>query len=270
MTKAEAIDRVVNIALSEEGYCEKASANNLNDKYANAGSGNYTKYGRDMHNLQPSNMDYPAAWCDAFVDWCFYKAFGADLARKVLCGDFDDYTVNSAGYYKAAGRWTSKPKRGHQIFFQDYSGGICHTGLVYQVSNGTVFTIEGNSSNAVRKCSYMVGSGKIAGYGNPRYNLVSGEPVDPAPDEPVDQYAGTCQVTLPTMIEGSRGEAVKSLQVLLNAKGYKGADGKVLDADGEYGANTAYAVEQLQRSAGMQNIYFGTVANLTWDKLING
>lgn len=220
-----------------------------------------------MHNLQPSNMDYPAAWCDAFVDWCFYKAFGADLARKVLCGDFDDYTVNSAGYYKSAGRWTSKPKRGHQIFFQDYSGGICHTGLVYQVSGSTVYTIEGNSSNAVRKCSYMVGSGKIAGYGNPRYNLVSGESV---PDEPVEQYAGTCLVTLPTMIEGSRGEAVKSLQVLLNAKGYKGADGKDLDADGEYGANTAYAVEQLQRSAGMQNIYFGTVANLTWDKLING
>ena len=261
MTKGEAIDKVLWIALAEEGYCEKSSESNLLDKYANAGSGNYTKYGRDMHNLQ-SNMDYPAAWCDAFVDWCFYKAFGAALARKILCGDFDDYTVNSANYYKQAGKWTTKAQRGHQIFFKDYSGGICHTGLVYQVSGGTVYTIEGNASNAVRRKSYLVGASSIAGYGMPRYDLAA----DASAQE---QYAGSCLVTLPTMVKGNQGEAVKSLQILLKGKGYKGADGKDLAIDGEYGDNTAYAVEQLQRAAGMKNIFYGTVANLTWSKLIN-
>ena len=261
MTKAEAVDRVLSIALAEEGYCEKSSPSGLLDKYANAGDGNYTKYGRDMHEVQPSNMDYPAAWCDAFVDWCFYKAFGVDLAEKLLCGDFDDYTVASANHYKQAGRWTTKAGRGHQIFFKDYSGGICHTGLVYQVSGGTVYTIEGNSNNAVRKRSYNIDSGKIAGYGRPNYELL----VDAQPEE---EYAGSCLVTLPTLVNGNRGEAVKSLQILLKAKGYKGADGKDLDIDGEYGVNTAHAVETLQIEAGMKNIFFGTVANLTWSALI--
>ena len=55
----------------------------------------------------------------------------------------------------------------------------------------------------------------------------------------------------------------------LKGKGYKGADGKDLVIDGEYGDNTAHAVEQLQKAAGMKNIFYGTVANLTWSKLIN-
>ena len=35
--------KVVDIATEEIGYLEKANANNLDDKTANAGSANYTK-----------------------------------------------------------------------------------------------------------------------------------------------------------------------------------------------------------------------------------
>lgn len=171
MTKTEAINKVISIAEAEVGYREKASNAYLDNKTANAGSGNYTKYGRDMHNLQPSNMDFPAAWCDAFVDWCFYKAFGTVMAKQVLCGTFDDYTVNSANFYKKAGRWYSYGQRGDQIFFRN-SGGICHTGLVYKVGDGKVYTIEGNKSNMVCYCEYRANDSYIAGYGRPRYELV--------------------------------------------------------------------------------------------------
>ena len=64
-------DLVINIAKAEVGYLEKKSNSQLDSKTANAGSANYTKYGRDMHAIYPSVMDFPAAWCDCFVDWCF-------------------------------------------------------------------------------------------------------------------------------------------------------------------------------------------------------
>ena len=164
--------KVMKLAFDEVGYKEKASPKSLYDKEANAGSNNYTKYNYELHQLQPSNMDYPAAWCDAFVDWLFYKLFGPDLARKMLCGDFDDYTVFSADYYKKAGRWTKEPAYGHQIFFKNNSG-ICHTGIVYMVADGKVYTIEGNKNNMVKSCVYIQNDTSIAGYGMPRYELAA-------------------------------------------------------------------------------------------------
>ena len=269
MTEKQAIDKVIDIALAEEGYLEKASNKKLYDKTANPGSVNYTKYGKEMHEIQPVTMDFPAPWCDAFVDWCFYKAFGADLARKILCGDFDDYTVNSAGYYKNAGRWTGVPARGHQIFLKN-SGGICHTGLVYKVSGSIVYTIEGNASDSVAKRSYSIYASNIAGYGMPRYDLAADEAPAPTPTPNPDYTIGDCNVALPMMIKGVKCPAVKSLQILLNAKGYKGTDRKPLDVDGDYGKNTAYAVEKFQKDCGMHDINFGTVASLTWTALIRG
>lgn len=174
-------DKVIKIALEQEGYIEKATGDlrYLYDKTANPGYGNYTKYGYEMHQIQPSNMDYPAAHCDAFVDWCFKTAYGVEKAKQLLCGDFDDYTVNSANLYKKAGRWFTSPKYGDQIFFKNRSG-ICHTGLVVKVEGGYVYTIEGNTSVAGVKCyggrvcrkSYTIGDTSIAGYGRPDYNKI--------------------------------------------------------------------------------------------------
>lgn len=178
-----AIERVLSIALAEEGYLEKAGNSSLYDKTANAGAANYTKYGYEMHKLYPATMDYPAAWCDAFVDWCFVQAFGADMAAKLL-HRFDDYTVNSAGYFKNAGEWHKTPKAGDQVFFINSKGGICHTGLVYKVDGIRVYTIEGNTSGAsgvidngggVCKKYYPLNYSKIAGYGRPNYKLVESE-----------------------------------------------------------------------------------------------
>ena len=233
-TVDEAIDRVLIVAEAEVGYREKASPYNLDDKTINAGSANYTKYGRIMHQIQPSNMDYPAAWCDCFVDWCFYETFGANLARKMLCGTFDDYTVNSANMYKSAGRWHSSGKRGDQIFFRD-SSGICHTGLVQNVSGNMVYTIEGNKGNAVRRCQYYITDSTIAGYGRPRYDLALGEQEERYMFEPE------------TVRKGCKGASALLLQKLLKAEGYTGSNGAVLALDGDFGGNTETAVKEYQR-----------------------
>lgn len=250
MTEAEAIQKVIDLALAEVGYQETGN--------------NVQKYGKEMHQVQPSNMDYPAAWCDAFVDWCFYKAFGKTLAKRILCGNFDDYTVISAQLFMDAGRWTQTPKKGYQVFFKN-SGGICHTGLVYKVSASTVYTVEGNSSDAVRKRSYDRSDSRIAGYGMPRYNLAGS--ADAA--APVGRV-GTCSVSLGEFLVGAVDPEIKTIQVLLNSKGYRGKDGRVLDVDGELGTNTAYAITNLQKQAGMININYGTVSTKTWGIILHG
>lgn len=172
--------RVIEIAETEIGYREKKSASDLDSKTANAGSGNYTKYGREMHRLHPSTMDYPAPWCDAFVDWCHYHAANKDekTAEYGLCGEFNDYTVESARQYKDAGRWGSTPHAGDQIFFKN-SGGICHTGIVVKASETRIVTIEGNKSNMVKRCEYIRSDSRIAGYGYPRWSGSSSAPSKP-------------------------------------------------------------------------------------------
>lgn len=175
------IGKVIQVAKAEVGYLEKRNGDlaYLYDKKANAGSANYTKYGYEMHKLYPSVMDYPAAWCDCFVDWCFMQAYGVANARKLLGGEFDDYTVSSANLYKKAGAWYSVPEVGDQIFFRNDSR-ICHTGIVVDVvkSSNTVVTVEGNTSNGAEVIAngggvcqkmYALNNSRIVGYGRPAY-----------------------------------------------------------------------------------------------------
>lgn len=84
--------KVIAIAKAEVGYLEKKTGEDLYNKTANAGSENYTKYNYEMNQIYPAVMDYPAAWCGAFCCWCLNKAYGTDEAKKLLCGNFNDYT----------------------------------------------------------------------------------------------------------------------------------------------------------------------------------
>lgn len=177
-------NKVIQIAKAEVGYLEKKTgdAKHLYDKTANAGDKNYTKYGKEMHELYPAVMDYPVAWCDCFVDWCFMQAYGVANAKSLLGGNFDDYTVASAQIYKNKNAWRSAgtiPEPGWQIFFKN-STRICHTGLGidYDAVTKTITTIEGNTSSAagvvanggcVARKVYPVDHSRIAGYGVPAY-----------------------------------------------------------------------------------------------------
>ena len=78
---------VVNIALAEIGYREKASNAYLDDKTANAGAANWTKYARDLAAAGYYNGNKNGyAWCDVFVDWCFFKAYGAVEGQRIRSG----------------------------------------------------------------------------------------------------------------------------------------------------------------------------------------
>lgn len=226
------VDVAISIAESYVGYHE--------------GSGNRTIFGDTMHDIQPSNMDKGAAWCDAFVDFvilktCEHFGKGAETARMVLCGDFDDYTYNSVNLYKKAGRWSNTPHRGDQIFF----GGSGHTGIVTSVESGAVHTIEGNKGDEVRRCSYSTSTPSIIGYGRPRYDLITGK---------------LTAADMPLIKKGSKGSAVLQLQQMLNAKGYK------LTEDGDFGDKTEAAVKAFQKANNLE--VDGEVGHMTWGALM--
>ena len=178
-------DDVIKIALAEVGYLEKESNKSLDSDTANAGDGNYTKYARDLDNISGfyNGRKNGYAWCDVFVDWCFVQAFGVEKAKELLCqpskssGAGCYYSMN---YYKNKGQLHFSPKIGDQIFFKNSSGSITHTGLVYDIDNNYVYTVEGNTSGAsgvvangggVCKKKYSLIYDYIAGYGRPTYDV---------------------------------------------------------------------------------------------------
>lgn len=184
------IEKVITTALNEEGYLEKKNKNNLDSKTINAGSNNYTKYWADM---APSYQGQP--WCACFVNWCFKHAYGETEAKNLLCtkGAWSYYTPTSAQYFKNMHQWFTIPQRGDVIFFKN-SQRICHTGIVLEVKNGRVYTIEGNTSGGstleanggcVAKKNYPLGYNRIAGYGRPKY---SNTPATTAPQPVSGQY----------------------------------------------------------------------------------
>lgn len=175
------VDKVLVIAEAEVGYLEKKSNSQLDDKTANAGSNNYTKYWRDIA------IGYQGqAWCNCFINWVFTKAFTEATAKKLLCSEngWSFYTPTSASYFKTRSQWhTSGAKVGDIIYFKN-STRIHHVGLVYKVDDTKVYTIEGNTSGGssviangggVCKKSYLKTNAAIAGYGRPNYDVEQAE-----------------------------------------------------------------------------------------------
>lgn len=172
--------KVIEIALAEVGYLEKKSNSNLDSKTANVGSGNFTKYARDLDNIPNfyNGKKNGYAWCDIFVDWCFVQAFGVDKAKELLCQPNKSLGAGcfySMQYYKNNKQFGGSPKIGAQIFFSKGA----HTGIVYDYDKTYVYTVEGNTSSAsgvvanggaVEKKKYKLNSSYIDGYGYPNYD----------------------------------------------------------------------------------------------------
>ena len=189
MTTQKAKKKLFAVAEAEEGYLEKATNAQLDDKTANAGRNNYTKYARDhakWGTYQASKQGLP--WCDMFVDWCFITAFGFELGMKMTCqpkGGYGAGCTASYNYYKAAGQTipVADVQKGDQIFFGK-PGDMSHTGLVYKVDSAKIYTIEGNTSSGsntviangggVFKKWYFRNSAAIGGIGRPKWNLITG------------------------------------------------------------------------------------------------
>lgn len=266
---------IIAIALAEVGYREKASNAFLDDKTANAGSANWTKYARDLAKAgyyQAGKNGY--AWCDVFVDWCFFKAYGSVDGQKIQCqtGPYGAGCIYSAQYYQQKGRYDKTPKVGDQVFFQS-GGTIGHTGVVVDVTATTITTVEGNSGDQVKKNTYSRSSSYIAGYGHPLYSNTDDDPPKEPEDEtpPAAPATGSCEVALPLLKRGDTGTAVKNAQTLLIAKGYPCGgrySGGRENPDGDYGPTTENSVKNFQSIKKLQAD--GKIGGDTWKTLLTG
>lgn len=185
---------VISIAKGEVGYCEKASDFDLDSKTGNAGHNNFTKYSRDLWNADPHWYQGPKQgydWCAVFADWCIYEATGRDSvyaqAAKFYTGPYGAGCEFAANYYKTAGAWFHDPEPGDQVFF-GWNGSYQHTGLVVQVADGVIYTVEGNSNDMVRERSYSLYDTTIIGYGRPKYDGDKRPADHPFVDVPSDAW----------------------------------------------------------------------------------
>lgn len=74
-------------------------------------------------------------------------------------------------------------------------------------------------------------------------------------------------VEMTRLTAGSVGAEVSLVQTLLNARGFKGKNGKSLTVDGDFGGNTEYAVKLYQKTINV--IQDGIVGVLTWNSLLH-
>lgn len=259
-----AVDKVLALAEAEVGYLEKASNYDLDSKTGNAGTANYTKYGRDMDKVADwyNGRKNGYEWCGVFVDWIFYTAFGTDVARKMLYRPAKSLSAGcryAANYYKAKGRFDGTPKVGDQIFFGDASKDTwSHTGIVVGIDASYVYTIEGNTSGGstviangggVCKKKYKRGYSRILGYGHPDYSIVKMEDddmtkaeVEQIVNEAVDAAMKKLRAELQTAL-GQIGVQYADLIARINARTDAAGVRSILEGEGS--KPSGWAVDEL-------------------------
>ena len=110
-------------------------------------------------------FDSREEWCACFVSWC------ADQAGLIQSGAVPKFSLCTDGknWFQNQGKWQgagSMPSPGAIVFFDWEHDGTCdHVGIVERCDGTTVYTIEGNSGDAVKERSYAISSNSIMGYG---------------------------------------------------------------------------------------------------------
>ena len=181
---------IINWAENERNYTEKDSLTDLDDKTKNAGDDNYTKYSQEVDALGIFSAQVQGQpWCATWVTDGFINTYGVDKGLDMLCQPNKNSNAaccgDAAEYYQKAGRWYTSPQVGDQVFFKTTKYQYAHTGIVTEVTDTEVTTIEGNTSSekgvisnagAVTKKHYPVGYSGFKGFGRPKYEAKQEEP----------------------------------------------------------------------------------------------
>ena len=205
-------------------------------------------------------VQYTDHWCATTVSAAFIQAGLTDIGfTECSCAKMIEL-------YKAAGRWQEddsySPAPGDIIMYDwddkgtgDNVGHPDHVGIVAKVLGKTMTIIEGNKNEAVGKRTMTIGGRYIRGYCLPDY---AGKAAGAAKVQ-----TQTADVAAPVLKKGSKGEAVKAMQTLLNLRA-----GAKLECDGSFGPGTDKAFRAWQRSVGLTAD--GSCGKLSWAALIGG
>ncbi len=122
--------------------------------------------------LAPAGLEEGNSWCASFVSWCYLQACGGDKENmpfpfcpgaRALLREFKD-----KGWGHAPGSGY-EPEPGDLVVWWrvQLAGWEGHVGLVYQLTNGMLYTIEGNKSSRVQGFSYVFSRmDKLLGFGH--------------------------------------------------------------------------------------------------------
>lgn len=117
-------------------------------------------------------------WCACYVSWC------ANECNYIEKGIIPKFSVCSEGinWFKEKNEWHDRggsyyPIVGDIIFFDWYDdngnqdGTSDHVGIVTRtdITNRTIYTIEGNTSNKCAERMYSFDDAQVMGYGSPKY-----------------------------------------------------------------------------------------------------
>lgn len=131
---------LIDIAAKELGYKE--------------GAGNRTKFGE----YTGTNG---SAWCHAFVSWCADRAgISTGIVPKTASTSVGMSWFQQKNRFRRKGTYT--PRRNDLVYFKT---GRSHVGIVEKVTGNTLHTIEGNSSDMVKRRTYLLSEKTITGYG---------------------------------------------------------------------------------------------------------
>lgn len=114
-------------------------------------------------------LDYHVEWCAIFVSWCADQCGYLDAGVLPKMDGVRPYV----DWFIERGQWQGRdyePSPGDIIFFDWESDGLAdHVGIVENVGNGCVYTVEGNAGDKCVESSYRLEDNVITGYGVPHY-----------------------------------------------------------------------------------------------------
>jgi len=226
MSRLETVRSLRNIEADQVGIAERPG----NDiKY------NTAFYGHHVHDDVPPHTTY--AWCVVFQWWCFQKA---GIPTSIFPKSANVFAVRD--WFKSKRRFYRTPMVGDLVIFSK-----SHIGFVQKLLAGNqIQTIEGNSSDAVRRHTYAATDPGIEGYCRPEYHKVTPTPPTTHPDRKTEEIVRA----LPRLKSGDLGADVMRLQALLRANGQTLPRSQREDGsfDGEFGSETQTALKALTGS----------------------
>lgn len=223
---------IIEIAVAEIGYKE--------------GAENSNKYSHELYNRAQE-------WCADFVRWCLIKAGAGDLYPV------SSYVPTVAEYFDKKGQYKNSKARGGNyipqvadIILFDYNRNSTsdHIGFVEKIEGNTIYTIEGNKDNMVKRCEYSLDSADIRAYCTPDY--------------PVEQTLKSIEEIAREVID-NKWDVYPKRKELLEAAGYNYNEvqnkvNEILGANRIYKTVTAKSGLNIRESATTNSNRLGGVA----------
>jgi len=122
--------------------------------------------------LKPTGLSEGNSWCAAFVSWCYLQA--ADGDQEAMAFSYGASARGLLRQFKDNG-WGQAPGTGYEPLPGDLvvwwrvraDGWQGHVGLVHQLRDGILYTVEGNRGPKVQGFSYVSSRmDRLLGYGH--------------------------------------------------------------------------------------------------------